>query len=136
MKIYTYHMTPGATPLEAAIAVPEGFSWGAFVFGVFWALYRRLWLAAVIIVGVNVIVPVAVQELGLSAILGSATLFLFSFYVGCSANDWRREKLERSGQVLAGIAAGQDWEDADRRFFDTVAARSSSPQYGAQGWDA
>ena len=135
MKIYTYHMTPGGAPLEAAVAVPEGFSWGAFVFGVFWALYRRLWLVAVIIVGVNVIVPAAVQVLGLSPILASATLIIFSFYIGCSANDWRREKLERSGHIMAGIAVGQDWEDADRRFFDGVAERRRTPQYGAQGWD-
>ena len=39
MKIYTYHMKPGATPLEAAIAVPEAFSWAAFLFGAVWALY-------------------------------------------------------------------------------------------------
>jgi hypothetical protein len=123
MKIYTYHMKPGATPLEAAIAVPEGFSWGAFLFGALWALYRRLWLATVIIVGLHAVVPFAVDQLGMSPILGSAWLLLFGIYIGCNGNDWRREKLERSGYVLAGIAAGRDQEESDRRFFDAAGER-------------
>lgn len=130
MKIYTYHMKPGATPLEAAIAVPEVFSWAAFLFGAVWALYRRLWLVAVIIAGVHAVVPYAVTELGLSPVLGSAGLFLFSFYVGCSANDWRREKLERTGHVMAGLGAGRSSEEADLRFFDDVGRRDTAPRYG------
>ena len=46
MRIYTFHMVPGATALGDAVAVKEGFSWLAFLFDILWVLYHRLWLWA------------------------------------------------------------------------------------------
>ena len=83
-----------------------------------------------VIAGVHAVVPYAVTELGLSPILGSAGLFLFNFYVGCSANDWRREKLERTGHVMAGLGAGRSSEEADLRFFDEAGRRGAVSEYG------
>ena len=126
MKIFTFYMKPGDTPLEAAIAVPERFSIAALLFGFLWALYRRLWLVAVVLAGVQLGVPYGVDLLGLDPALGSIAMLAFSIYVGCSANDWRREKLERSGYVLSGIAVGRDQAEAERRFFDSVHERRAA----------
>ena len=126
MKVYTFYMKPGDTPLEAVVAVPERFSIAALLFGFAWALYRRLWLVAIVLAGVQLGLPFAVDLLGLDPALGSVAMLAFSVYVGCSANDWRREKLERSGHALAGIAAGHDLEEAERRFFDSVHDRRAS----------
>jgi len=126
VKIYTFYLKPGETPLEAAIAVPERFSFAAFLFGFLWALYRRLWLIAMVIAGFQLGLPFVAEELGLNPAFGSAALLAFAIYVGCSANDWRREKLEHNGYVLAGIAVGRDLEEAERRFFDSVHERHAS----------
>ena len=133
MKIYTFHMKPGETPLEEAIAVPERFSIAAFLFSVLWALYRRLWLIAIMLAGVQLVVPYAAELVGLPPALSSVALLVFAVYVGCSANDWRREKLERDGYVMSGIAVGRDREEAERRFFDSVHNRHSAPPPQAPG---
>ena len=125
MRIYTFYRKPGETSLESAIAVPERFSIAAFLLGFIWALYRRLWLVAVMILGAQLALPGAVEVLGLNPALGSVALFAFAIYVGCSANDWRREKLERKGYAMVGIAAGRTLEEAERRFFDNVQVRPS-----------
>ena len=81
MKIYTFYMKPGETPLEAVIAVPERFSIGALLFGFIWALYRRLWLIAIVIFGVQLGLPFAAELLGLPPALGSVALLAFGIYV-------------------------------------------------------
>jgi len=126
VKIYTFYLKPGETPLEAAIAVPERFSIAALLFGFLWALYRRLWLIAIVIFGVQLGLPYATELVSLPPALGSVALLAFGIYVGCSANDWRREKLERNGYAMAGLAAGRDLEEAERRFFGSVNERRSS----------
>lgn len=103
--------------------VPERFSIPAFLFGFLWALYRRLWLVAIIIFAAQLALPAMVEGLGLHPALGSVGLIAFAIYVGCSANDWRREKLERNGYAVVGIAAGRTLEEAEHRFFDGVQAR-------------
>lgn len=126
MRIFTFYQKPGETSWESVIAVPERFSIAAFLFGFFWALYRRLWLIAIMILGAQLALPGAVEMLGLDPALGSVALLAFAFYVGCSANDWRREKFERLGYKMVGIAAGRTLEEAERRFFDNVQARPVS----------
>jgi hypothetical protein len=131
MRIYTYHMKPGATALVDAVAVREGFSWAAFVFGFLWALYHRLWLVAVVVLAVPVLVRYAVDNGWLEPAIASTVLLLFGFYVGCSGNDWRRESLERRGYVLAGITSARDLAEADRRFFDAARMRVTDPASAA-----
>lgn len=123
MRVYTFFQKPGDTSLEAVVAVPERFSIAAFLLGFLWALYRRLWLAAIMIFGVQLAVPGAVEMLGVEPAVGSVALIVFAIYVGCSANDWRREKLERQGYAMVGIAIGRTLEEAERRFFDSVSTR-------------
>ena len=128
MRVYTYHLKPGETPLADAVAVREGFCWWAVVFGFLWALSHRLWLVAVVLAAAPMLVRMAIDGGWIDPGIGSTVLIVFSFYVGCSGNDWRREKLERKGWLLAGIVTGRDDAEADQRFFDRVGAgMSASP---------
>jgi hypothetical protein len=126
MRIYTFHMIPGATTLGDAVAVKEGFSWFAFLFDILWVLYHRLWLWAAAIVAVWVLLDLA----ALYGVIDSQTLTVaiigFKVWIGFSGNDWRRNKLDRAGYLLAGIAAGRDQETADQRFYDSVLTRRAA----------
>ncbi len=128
MRIYTFHMIPGATPLGEAVAVKEGFSWLAFLFGLLWLLYHRLWLWALVVFGLWL-------GLGLIAYWGlvdQLTLTIVEIgikvWIGFSANDWRRDKLESEGHLLAGIVAGRDREAVDQRFYDGIGAQRAVSQ--------
>ncbi len=128
IRLYTYHMKPGETPLAAAVAVREGFSIWAFLFGALWALYHGLWLVAVVLAAVPLLIEVAAIEGWLQQEVAAVALLLFNVYIGCSANDWRRERYRRRGWVMAGLASGRDQTEADRRFFDAVAERRPGPE--------
>jgi hypothetical protein len=128
IRLYTYHMKPGVTPLADAVAVREGFSWWAFLLGALWALYHGLWLVAVVLAAVPLLIEAAAMEGWLQQEIAAVALLLFNVLVGCSANDWRREGYLRRGWVMAGLASGRDQTESDRRFFDAVAERRPGPE--------
>jgi hypothetical protein len=130
MKLYTYYMKPGETAVEDAVAVREGFSWPAFLFTFLWAFYHRLWVVGLVLLAVPAAIQYAVDSQRLHPLVGSAMILAFTIYVGCSANDWRREKMERTGYVMMGLAAGEDIAAADRRFYDKIALTPPPPPRG------
>ena len=119
MKIYTVHVRRhGLDPDRDFVLVPEGFSFWAFAFTVIWALYHRLWLAAIILAGLHALTGLAIIEFGgndaIALIVDVSVAALF----GIVGNDFRRRKLDRAGFVLEGVASGRSVEDAGRRFLD------------------
>ncbi|HJN20804.1 MAG: DUF2628 domain-containing protein [Alphaproteobacteria bacterium] len=127
-RLYTYHMKAGKTSPGEALALREGFAWGGFLFGALWAVYYRLWLAALALAAGHLVIQAAVGEGWLPLEVGATALLLLNVYAGCSGNDWRREKYERSGWVMVGLASGRDQTEADRRFLDAVFQRRPAPQ--------
>ena len=129
MRVYTYYMKPGRTAVADAVAVREGFSWAALLFGFAWALYRRLWLVAIVLAALPAVFYHLASSLPGSglATVAVALYGLFALFAAFSANDLRREKLERRGHVLAGIAVGRSLAEADLRFFERADARPPRP---------
>jgi uncharacterized protein DUF2628 len=85
--------------------IPVGFCWGAFVFGVGWAIYRRLWLVALAMFSVGIVLWFVTEmaEAQNSRALAFASLLLLVGNVvtcGIFGNRWRRWTLERRGYVL------------------------------------
>jgi hypothetical protein len=122
MAVYTLHVPAGSVPgdpaaLEEAVLVRDGFSWGAFIFQVFWCLYRRLWLAALVLlvltVGADLLMTWADLPHGIIALVSLLIVLLFAF----EANDLRRRKLERLGMSLAGIVVASNKNEAEARAF-------------------
>ncbi len=131
MRVYSYYMKPGETALADAVAVPEGFSWWALVFGLAWTLYHRLWLASLTVA--FVMASFAWMGRGPHGLpdAGVVLMGVFAVFVACVANDWRRESLLRRGYLLAGIAAAHTRLEADRRFFEQATARIAPlPNHG------
>ncbi len=121
MRIYTVYLSGAADPLftpdRGAVFVRDGFNWSAFVFAWLWALFTRLWLAAVILVSVEVLIGAGLKTLAADEITSVAALLGWHAIVGFIANDLRRATLARSGYREAGIVAADDELAAERRFF-------------------
>lgn len=123
MEVYTVHVKPGADPAQdherqaAAVFVPERFSFWAFVFQPFWALYHRLWLVALgIVVGLIVLDMIAVR-LHLDAGQALVLQILFAIFIGAEAQNMRRWTLARRGYELREVVAGDNMDQAERRYF-------------------
>ena len=121
MRLYTVHIRPTSeAPDHEAILVREGFSCGAFLFTVLWALWRRLWLAAFLILLGTVLLDSLARLAYLDELSEAVLIAAYHLFVGFSGNDWRRRNLARRGfqEVAAVGAPGMD--EATRRYFDHV----------------
>ena len=113
MRIYSVHIRRhGLDPDYDFAVVKEGFSWPAFLFNIFWALWHRLWLVAVVLFVTPFVVAIASNVIGLAP-AGQAVLILgWLVIVGMTANDVRRYFLACNGFVDRGIANGKTMDDA------------------------
>ena len=118
VKLYSVHLRAWSNEADRdAVFVREGFSWGAFVFSLAWALWHRLWVAALLIAGALAALALAEEFLGLGLVLAHAASLGLGVWIGFEANDWRREALKRRGYAEAGIVAATSLAEAEHRFF-------------------
>lgn len=123
MAIYTVHAPPeGLSAAEAhdrTQLIREGFSWAALIFQPFWILWHRLWW--VLAGWVAALVAIAVLA---RFSPGSAAVIqpLFLLWFAIVAADARRWTLERRGWRLVGVVHAGRAEEAERRWFDGMAA--------------
>ncbi|MBC8728955.1 MULTISPECIES: DUF2628 domain-containing protein [Paraburkholderia] len=83
-----------------AIAVATGFSWGACLLGFIWALSKRMWFAAFVMLGINVIL-LGIGLWGETAdLIGFVLSIVFAFACGAYGNRWHRWTLEQRGYVV------------------------------------
>jgi hypothetical protein len=125
MRIYTAHLAPGRAPL----LVREGFSLGAFLFGPFWPLAHRAWVAGVIALAVLLGIGLLAGAMGgsnipLLLLLGYAAL------LGWNGRDLRRWSLARQGYEESHVLAGRDGDAA----FARLLAREPSLAAADLGW--
>ncbi|GAB0115577.1 DUF2628 domain-containing protein [Acidisoma sp. C75] len=106
MRIYSAHTRPGRAPL----LVPEGFSWGAFLFGPFWLMAHRAWIAALL--ALVVLIGFWIVAAAVSAGLGAALLIGYALMLGAQGRDLRRWSLSRRGFAEAGVVAAPDADAA------------------------
>jgi hypothetical protein len=125
MAVFTVHEPPPSgdelRDAERVQFVREGFSWPALLVPFVWLIWHRMWLVLVLWLAVSVLTQWGASLLGEPAplIAGLAVALL----MGLEANGLRRWTLERRGFELAGIVAGADRTDCERRFFSTWAWR-------------
>ena len=119
MRFYTAYVRHGGLdPDRDVVLVKEGFSWPAFFFGVPWALLRRLWLAAFVLVLATAGIAALAFFVGLDPITRMALVLGLSASFGWFGNDLRRRKLEREGFVFRTVVAGESFDAALKRFLD------------------
>jgi hypothetical protein len=127
LRVYTAHLPPPSADDPTPVVIKEGFSWGAFIFGVIWALWYRLWIEAAALLALFLALGVIADFVSLSDGVESAVLLAVAVLIGFSGNDWRRESLRRRGFQEGGVASGPTSEDALRRFLDLRVAEAPKP---------
>jgi hypothetical protein len=128
MTVYMVFEPPraGGDPVRRAERmrfVRDRFAWSAFLLAPLWMLRHRLWLASVgYVVAVAAVSPALWLAGGRSGTLLLA-LLMTHLLIGIEGATLRRRSLARRGWRDLGIVIGDDLEAAERRFFDTYAAR-------------
>jgi hypothetical protein len=133
MAIFTVHLppAPGAAfpPPEKIVFLRDGFSTPAFVFGPFWLLWRRAWIAAAgwtlllaIIGGAGMLLKIPSETMSFA---GLATALILGFE-GDRLLAW---SLRRQGYVEADLVIGDNVEEAEEVYFGRLRAnvRASLP---------
>jgi hypothetical protein len=94
-RIYLRHPARDET-----VEVKTGFSWAAFLLGFVWALMKRMWLVALLMLAVDLAIGL-IGFAGVTADVVSLLLSLvFAIYCGMRGNQWHRRDLERKGYVV------------------------------------
>ena len=103
------------TALEQASILRDGFSWTALVFGPFWLLYQRLWLAALIwIVLESAFIVLVLPHVAPDA--AALADLLAHCFLGFEGQRLRIAKASRKA-AITDMVEGRDWEEAETRFF-------------------
>lgn len=102
MKSYTAHLMDDRAP----ILVPEGWSWGAALFGPAWLLFHRAWIPAGIYGAAILLVQWLPPAWGSAIGLGLVVL------AGLMGRDALRWSLEQRGYTLDHVVAARDEEGA------------------------
>jgi hypothetical protein len=121
LRYYSVLVKPGAPP-ETARFVRDGFHFWAFVFTVLWALYQRLWFAALLIAAAIAAIALAEQALGWPIVAAVAAELVLGVLVGLEAGAWQRATLERRGWVEAAVIAASNRDAAEQRFAELAPA--------------
>lgn len=121
MALYTVLESPDGRP-EAVVFEREGFCLWAAIFMIFWALWNRMWVVAILLFAFSAVLEVGAREFGLHPMLvamtGSAVALIFGF----EARTLHIMSLQRAGYRLAGIISAESAEAAELQYF---AARPS-----------
>ena len=119
MRLYTVHIRrKSEAPDHEAILVRDGFSWGAFLFTLPWALWRRMWLGTFLILLGALLIDSLARLAYLDELDETVLFFAYALYIGFAGNDWRRRNLARRGYDEVAVVGAPGIDDAERRYFD------------------
>ena len=120
LRSYVVMLNPSATePMEELEFVREGFSFFAFLFTIFWALYHRCWHFAGVILLLNLLLVLLLQYSGfLTDDAVGVIQFGIQLWVGFEANNYLQNALRRRGYITYGVVSGENQTRAYQRFLD------------------
>jgi hypothetical protein len=103
VRTYTSYLKPGFLP----VLVPEGFSWGAAIFGFIWLLFHRAWIPAALLLAFGLLV--LRLGAGLHSVAPSLALFLLQ---GLFGRDLWRWSLSLTGHRPGPLVAAPGHDSA------------------------
>jgi hypothetical protein len=103
----------------------DRFSWGAFLLGPIWMIWRRLWLVLLIYIVIVATIEYALRRFAVPVTARTIVHLLIALLVGIEAPGLRRWTLLRRGWRERGVVVADDLEMAERRFFDAWSREGS-----------
>ena len=127
MPVYTVHAPfANGADLRATdkfVFVRDGFHFWAFVFGVLWLAWNRLWLALIGWIVLMAAIDFAMVKLRLGGGTILLTDILLALLLGFEAASLKRWTLSRRRWRELDVVVADDEEAAERRFFDRWTAK-------------
>jgi len=127
MQSYTVHTPPSPSQderLSKAVFVRDGFHLVALIAPPLWLLWYRQWLGLALYIAALVLLDFATEIASFWAL--SIVNFLFGLGIALEASTLRRWRLNAKGWRLAGVVSAYDLEDAEERFFASLAEERKS----------
>jgi len=123
MPVYTVHAPRDAnlSAVDAAdrfVFVRDGFHVWAFLAGLLWLIWHRLWWALLGYIAISVVGEIVLSALHVSSGSRFLVMVLFALLMGMEAASLRRWTLSRGKWRQLGYVVADDKEAAERRFFD------------------
>ena len=84
-------------PLHGPRAVKQGWSWPAFFFGLFWALYKRMWILAASLFGFIVLSSVLIPATTEGQLISNVLFLGLNLTISLKGNQWYATLLETQG---------------------------------------
>ncbi|MCW9032883.1 MAG: DUF2628 domain-containing protein [Rhodospirillales bacterium] len=117
MKVFTVHYRRLLGKEPDLVLVKEGFSWPAFIFSLFWALWNQLWLVSLGLIGIQVLLNLILNTLNFGYGVQTAFSVALALFIGVFGNDLRRWTLKnRCGFDELGVVTGEKISDGEQRF--------------------
>jgi hypothetical protein len=130
MAIFTVHLPPESDRMKrllGAAILKDSFSWGAFAYGPFWLMARRLWISALVVLLVLAGLWALVPLIDLPPLAALAATSLVGLFLGLEGQSLRRWRFARRGWSEEGVVAARSRDEAERRFFERLAAPPQRP---------
>lgn len=127
MAFYTV-MTPPSTEggeretIERARVIPDGFSWGAFLFTGLWLLGQRLWLATLLFALIWGAIFYVHSRFGFHPSALSLIYWAIALFLGIEGRNFIVRKLTRKGWHLSDVVEARTLAEAERRYFERALA--------------
>jgi hypothetical protein len=125
MPIYSVHSRT-ADPLAdtgKVRFVKEGFSWWGLFFPLPWLVIKGMWLVLVIAIAAQLLLIALAEQLGLSDSMATILGLIVNLIVGFEGYDLYRWTLKRRGFHEAGLTSGDNFDDAEFRYFASLPPR-------------
>ena len=116
MALFNILEAPDGNPDRVA-AVKEGFSAGALVFTLFWALWQRMWVVAAILFALFAVIAIAVNAQVLDSVVASVLEAAIALIFGFEARKLHMLSLERAGYRAKGLIEASNREAAELEYF-------------------
>ena len=116
MSLFNILEAPNGNPDRVA-TVKEGFSVGALVFTVFWALWQRMWVVSAVLFALFAAVAIAVSAQVLDPVVASVLEAAIALIFGFEARRLHMVSLERAGYRAAGLIEASNREAAELEYF-------------------
>jgi hypothetical protein len=138
MAVYTVlrpSVGVGLKALDRTVFLSDRFCWPAFLFGPFWLLYRRVWLALLLTLVAIGLLAAAVFWFGWLRVNAEWIYVAIAAFLGFEGHRLREGSLARRGFVVADLIVAPGKPEAESLYFhridltEPLPPRSAAPPF-------